>query len=57
MNDYSEMTYDEFNTLLIELAEKHYTVEMLVHAHCYEALSEELNNDILALWKERREAS
>mgnify|MGYP005844010907 CR=1 FL=1 len=50
MPDYSKLTQDEFDTYLEEVVGTLTPVQLLAIPGIYEILSEELNNDILALW-------
>jgi hypothetical protein len=51
--DYSKMTDEEFDAILLELVEKMSAAEILSYGDVNTILREELNNDVLSEWGER----
>jgi hypothetical protein len=54
MNDYSKMTQQEFDDILDTLAHQKGVGWLLTVPGVWEAVSEELNNDILDYWADRQ---
>ncbi len=53
--DYSKMTQTEYDDCLSDLVHEMSADEILAAPGAYEALSEELNNEILSLWESKQE--
>lgn len=55
--DYSQITYEEFDTLLENIVDMLSASQLLSLPGAYEVLSDALHNDILDLWAERQHES
>lgn len=57
MTDYSKMTQEDFDTILVELLQAEPHAGVLLHIPgIYEIVAEEYNNAVLDEWKRRQES-
>ena len=56
MPDYSQMTQEEFDSILEEIVDKMSTAEIIMVSGIYELMAEELNNEVLNTWVNRNES-
>jgi len=56
MTDYNEMTQQDFDEILLSLVGEMYAGDILYMPGVYEIVAEELNNEVLDLWRERQES-
>ena len=54
--DYSKMTQEDFDRVLLEIVGQMTPAQILVIPGVYEIVSEELNNDVLCAWEVEQEA-
>lgn len=55
MIDYGKMTEDEFKDILGSVMDELHSKELLALPGVYETLAENLNYQVLAIWKEENE--
>ena len=54
MTDYSKMTDQEFDNILVSILEKMKASELLSISGIYEILSEHFNNEVLEIWESQQ---
>ena len=54
MGDYSKMTDDDFDRILLELVEEEKASTLLQIPGVYEVVSEYFNNEVLSMWDDEQ---
>ena len=54
MTDYSKMTQEDYDSILIEILKQKRASQLIVLPGIYEIVSEEFNNEILKIWEQRQ---